>query len=238
MKKILFVILVFVSASFFAVPASSWGQSMVANNGIDLDSQTDSEEIQGKIVWDRLQAKQVQCSDLSDGDFEVLGEYIMGQMIGVSHETMNIMMEQMMGKEGEEQMHIVMGRRLSSCDTSAAIPSQGVGFMPMMQMMMGGWSSPTGFNQTNPGGIASRSYGAGNPMMNFGFTPFGSLGWFFMILWWVLIIVGAVALIKWLMGQSRNTRDYEKSPLEILKERYARGEIDKEEYNERKKDLS
>ena len=79
----------------------------------------------------------------------------MGQMIGTSHEAMNTMMEQMMGKEGEEQMHVVMGKRLSGCDTSAAIPSQGVGFMPMMQMMMGGlpagqagWSSPFGSNNS------------------------------------------------------------------------------------------
>lgn len=85
----------------------------------------------------KLQTKQTTCADLSEEDFSVLGEYFMGQMIGTSHEAMNTMMEQMMGKEGEEQMHVVMGKRLSGCDTSAAIPSQGVGFMPMMQMMMG-----------------------------------------------------------------------------------------------------
>jgi hypothetical protein len=42
-----------------------------------------------------------------------------------------------------------MGKRLSGCDTSAEFPSQGVGFMPMIQMMMGGWSSPMGSNQSN-----------------------------------------------------------------------------------------
>src|SRR3989344_9502546 len=75
------------------------------------DGHTAREEAEGKIVWEKLQAKQIQCSDLSDDEFGVLGEYFMGQMMGDSHEAMNNMMIQMMGEEGEEQMHVVMGKR-------------------------------------------------------------------------------------------------------------------------------
>lgn len=74
-------------------------------------------------------------------------------------------------------------------------------------------------------------------MMNFGYG-FGFFGWIFMFFWWLLIIAGTIALIKWLGGQFRRTSDHEKSPLEILKERYARGEIDKKEFEEKKKDLA
>lgn len=78
-------------------------------------------------------------------------------------------------------------------------------------------------------------------MWNFSNDPtiwgFSSLGWIFMILWWVLVIAGIVALIRWLVNQPGN-RGQEKSPLEILKERYAKGEIDKKEFEERKKDLT
>lgn len=75
-------------------------------------------------------------------------------------------------------------------------------------------------------------------MMNFGFFPLGGLGWIFMALWWILIVAGIVALIKWLISESHNVRTHEKSPLDILKQRYAKGEIDKKEFENRKKDLS
>lgn len=60
----------------------------------------------------------------------------------------------------------------------------------------------------------------------------------FMWLFWILIIVGAVFLINWVIRQSRfsKTEDSE-SPLEILKKRYAKGEIDKEKFEKMKKDL-
>jgi putative membrane protein len=59
-------------------------------------------------------------------------------------------------------------------------------------------------------------------------------GWSMMGLWWVLIIVAAVVLGKWMMDQ-RTTSSKLESPMEVLKRRYASGEISKEEFEEKKR---
>lgn len=79
-----------------------------------------------------------------------------------------------------------------------------------------------------------------NEMMNnmggFGWGP--GFGWIFMILFWSLIILGIVAIVKWLSDSSTNTNSPQvKSALDILKERYARGEIEREEFEQKKQDL-
>lgn len=62
-------------------------------------------------------------------------------------------------------------------------------------------------------------------------------GGIFMILFWVLLIVGIVAILKWLMGSNGNQTSPTKTARQILEERYARGEIDREEFEQKKRDL-
>jgi len=56
-----------------------------------------------------------------------------------------------------------------------------------------------------------------------------------MLVFWGLIIVGLVLGIRWLVSQGRESRS--DSALDILRQRYARGEIDKEEFEAKKRDL-
>ncbi|MDO8567217.1 MAG: SHOCT domain-containing protein [Dehalococcoidales bacterium] len=79
-------------------------------------------------------------------------------------------------------------------------------------------------------------YGMMGPWMMGGYW----WGWFMpiiMIIFWGLVIWGIVALVRGLSRGDAGSATQADSALEILKRRYARGEITKQEYEERKKDL-
>ena len=64
------------------------------------------------------------------------------------------------------------------------------------------------------------------------------LGGGFMWIFWILLIVGVVAVISALLDKDRlEKRGFHPSPVDILKERYARGEINRDEYEQSLKDL-
>ena len=73
---------------------------------------------------------------------------------------------------------------------------------------------------------------------------FGMMGGgtgFIMIIFWVLIIGAIVLLLSGAASKIRDSkqiRDESLKPLDILKQRYARGEMDKTEFEEKRRDLS
>ena len=62
-------------------------------------------------------------------------------------------------------------------------------------------------------------------------------GWLFVIIFSVLVILGIIHLIN-LIGNSRRKGTYGESPLHVLKRRYAKGEITKEDFEKMKRDLT
>ena len=97
---------------------------------------------------------------------------------------------------------------------------------------------PALFAWTIPGLIWAQDrpyeWGWGMHPMMWGAWGFGMM--FMMVLFWVLVIIGIVLAIRWLTNQRREKPS--DSALEILRQRYARGEIDKEEFEAKKRDLS
>jgi len=61
------------------------------------------------------------------------------------------------------------------------------------------------------------------------------MGWGWII--GLILLIAVIWFIARTVNQNNQSALSNKTPLEILKERYARGEIDKEEFEERKKDL-
>ncbi len=77
-------------------------------------------------------------------------------------------------------------------------------------------------------------YGYGDSMMGYGL-----LGSLFSLVWFVLFVVIVVSVIRWTVGgRHMHWHRDGRTALDILKERYAKGEIDKAEFEEKKKDVS
>ena len=59
----------------------------------------------------------------------------------------------------------------------------------------------------------------------------------FMWLFWIGILVALFFLVKWIVQQKPGEHRTGDDALDILKKRYARGDIGKEEFEQKKKDL-
>ncbi len=183
-----FMLIVPVKAQMMGFPTASPNEQ----------TKTQQEEAQGKTIWDKLQNKQVTCKDLKDDDFELLGDFFMGSMMGSNHASMDAVMDQRLGENGNKQMHIAMAKRLSGCNSNASFP-QGAGyFMPMMGfggMMGGGWNQSWG-----GGGGGMMRFGGWNNMMGSSWGIFGGLTWLLVV---VFLILGVIYFWKGISRQNK-----------------------------------
>jgi putative membrane protein len=79
----------------------------------------------------------------------------------------------------------------------------------------------------------------GDRMMGPGYHGFWGMGWM-ALLFWALIVIVLVLLIRWawqVTADKKSSVNSGNRALEILKERYAKGEIDKAQFDRIKKDL-
>lgn len=69
---------------------------------------------------------------------------------------------------------------------------------------------------------------------------FGMFGFIVMIAWWAFIIWAVATGIRWVVrsASDRHPQRHMPSALAIAKQRYAKGELTREEYEEIKKELT
>lgn len=192
---------------------------------------TAQEEQEGSKIVSEFEGGKLQCSDASAEDFDRVGDYVMGRMLGSpgSHEAMDEVMSRMMGADGERQVHEAMGRRFTGCG-GGQLPS---GFGRMMGAfngmgmmgggMMGGLAQDGRFGPSGSmmGGDWNES-SANDDDFN-GPSAAAMVGM-------MAVLIGAVAVaVLWF------SRRRPHGPLDTLKQRYAAGELTNEEYEERRR---
>ena len=160
---------------------------------------------------EKLVESKISCDKLSNEQLESMGDYYMEQMHpGEAHEIM----DNMMGGEGSEslkQVHINMAKRLY-CNDNVYIGYGMMGSGGMMNRMGRGMmgSYPANYNYSN--------YGYWN-------------------IFWVLLFAAAIFLIVWIIYRFGIKNIASETPLNILRKRFAKGEITKKEFEVMKKEL-
>lgn len=126
------------------------------------------EEQQGAALLGDVQSGRTSCSKLSASQAELIGENVMGRMVGstTAHTAMNAQITARMGTRGEEQAHQFLGRRFAGCATGKA-PAMFGSMMGMMGAGMMGASQ--GYGPNMHGGNAGGSAAGGT--MGSGYGP-------------------------------------------------------------------
>lgn len=185
-----------------------------------------TEAQQGGELLQRVQAGTTTCSSLSTSDFDHIGEYVMERMLGSAslHTAMNRQMAAMMGIRGETQAHVYMGQRFAGCATGKAPTAFGAMMGMMGAGMMGSAYGPTGSTPMMGGG----DNGAFEMM---GYRARSDDGWssgdtVMVVMMGLLLALAAGALLAW-----RPWRRTDTTALETLRKRFARGDIDQQEFD-------
>lgn len=174
------IILVF--PNFTYAQMMNWNSSQTGNSPSAANIREEQNmQNDGQKVWQDLQSGKISCSKLTNKDYEELGEYFMGQSAGSTenHVYWDQRIQQMMGENGDSQMHIAWGERGSGCLSNAPFPSNTPSFLASMM---------------SRGGVNDMMWGYGTSGNWSGFGILGSLVW-------LVVLVDFILLGIWLWKQ-------------------------------------
>lgn len=182
----------------------------------------------GLTIYQNVLMGKTKCANLSNGDFLAVGDYVLKQVPESQRASLNIYINQYKGTMNDTDFSTMMGKIFTGCEIPTAAGN----------MMNGGVNSGAVAANAIAGGLAN-SYGGYIGMMS-------GIGMIFSLISYVigLIIFILIAKFLWrLFGGKKEMVNLVKmntgeSATDILKERYAKGEISTEEYEEKRKELT
>ncbi|MEI6296349.1 MAG: SHOCT domain-containing protein [bacterium] len=172
----------------------------------------------GLEIYQKFIMGQTKCADLKDTDFNAVGDYVLTQMPEAQRGAMDVYVKQYKGTMSDADFTTLMGKYFTACQ----IPGVEVG-----QGMTAGK-----VNIPDYSGVYSGYLG----MM-------GIIGWFMSLISFVFGLIVLYIIVRVVLRLTRGKKEIcddsqnNKSPVDILKERYAKGELSKEEFEEHKKEL-
>ncbi len=116
----------------------------------------------------------------------------------------------------------------------------GIILVVVLVVLLLGGAGMMGFGGFGMGGMMGGYGGNGGMMGGYGGYGFNPIGAILSLVFWALIIGGIVLLVVWLARNAGRTAlgaSPTDAPLDILKARYAKGEITKEQFDAIKRDL-
>jgi uncharacterized membrane protein len=239
MKKVksIFVMAVLMSGALASVFMTSQARGETQEKTLD-DALKDIQQSQGIKP-----GESVDCSKVTDKQFEEVGDGFMS--VVHPNRQQHDFMDRMMGGDGSQSlayMHRMMGARYLGCYNNDDYDGYGMGNMMGYGMMGNGFGYGMGpgkmryWYQAVSGNDNDRIIDRRQTMMGYGYYPMGGwgMGWVMWIFW--ILIIALILRFVCRSGTCMGSLSSEK-PLDILKKRYAKGEITKEEFERMKKDL-
>ena len=185
-----------------------------------------SEAQQGGQLLQRLRAGTTTCASLSTSDFDHVGEYVMERMLGSAqaHEAMNREMAAIVGSSGETQAHVYMGQRFAGCANGNPPTAFGA-----MMGMMGAGMMGSAYGGSGPSSMMGGNHNGAAGMM--GYRSRSDDGWssgdtVMVVMMGLLLALAGGAMLAWRPWRRTNA-----TGLETLRKRFARGEIDQQEFD-------
>lgn len=167
----------------------------------------------GLTIYEDVLTGKVKCADLKDSDFFAVGDYVLNQGTQAQKTALDTYIKQYKGTMSDNDFSTLMGKYFTGC----AVPgADGTGLT----------NAPAG---NNKGAFNYNGYGYWGMM-----SWIGSL---FSIISFLIGLVVLIIVVKIVLRLVRGSKKAAGSAADILKERYVKGEITKEEYEQKKNDI-